>query len=100
MLSEPTDELDPVDELALAAVTSGEADAFRLVSQTSWGMTIASSRRTCSQSKRLWARLATVCSLACWRAAKSAYACVRSASAWAAETCDSRLAFSDWRSEI
>ena len=100
MLSEPADEPELDDELALDVAASCETDALRLVSQTSCGITIASSRRTRSQSNRLWARLATVCSLDSCRAAKSANDFVRSASACAVDSCDSRLDFSALRSEI
>ena len=99
-LSEPLGEVEVADELELADAAPGETDALRFVSQTSCGITIASSRRTRSQSNRLWARLATVCSLARCREAKSANDRVRSASACAADTCASRLDFSDVRSEI
>ena len=44
---------------------SAETLALTLVSQTSVGITIANSRSTRSQSKRLWARLDTVCSRVC-----------------------------------
>jgi hypothetical protein len=54
---------DPVDPEELKepeASASTEAEAVRFVSQTSPGMTIATSRSTRSQSKRLVARLVTV----------------------------------------
>ena len=60
MLSEPADEPELDDELALAEAASCETDAFRLVSQTSCGITIANSRRTRSQSPSARAPLASM----------------------------------------
>ena len=88
--------LDPPD----GAWTPLDTLASSCVSQTSSGVTIASERRTRSQSKRLCARLVTVSSLACCVEAKSANDFTRAAWALASATCDSRLAFSALRSEI
>ena len=58
-------ELLELVEVELGALASAEAFALRSVSQTSEGITIATSRSTRCQSKRLSARLVTVTSRAC-----------------------------------
>ncbi len=83
-----------------SSCTAGLTVPVSFSSQTSLGITRASSFSTRSQSKRLWARLATVVVRLCWTARKSVNARRLSALTVAAASSLCRRVTSDSRSEI